>query len=286
MTEKWIKYLLSTQPGSASMDRTFAEHAESMGGYRPDDAYASRDRLFQSRLFRDARFINYADFIGRHVKKSDRILSIASGRCINELLLISQGYQVVCSDLDYPDCYPATRRLFPGLDFRLLDILKDPPEGGYDTALVLSLIYLFDDGELDTFFRNMRQGLVDGGSLILDSAGSEPGILSGLFHHLFLPVEAYLMKFLKTITGKKQYHVTRKDFGYRRTNREIAAFAEKNGFDLVERQDYGYSLDLNRGHVIPFLVNNTRFMEPLLDRLGRGMPYQRMFLFRKRPSQV
>ncbi len=71
-----------------------------MGGYSSDESYLEKDTFFQRHFVR--RYAIYDEYLRRHLDKSEEILSIASGRCVNELRLIDDGYSVSCSDIQFP----------------------------------------------------------------------------------------------------------------------------------------------------------------------------------------
>ena len=52
------------------------------------------------------------NYTKKHLLKKGRILSIGSGRCISELPLINDGYNIICSDMEIPKCYEASKKIF------------------------------------------------------------------------------------------------------------------------------------------------------------------------------
>jgi len=185
---KWYKYFLDPLRRGRiylPIDSNFYDHEKAMGGYKADDAYLSKSTFF-NKYFWGYHIIGrlgcYDNFLRKHLKKDKDILSIASGRCANELFLIEDGYKITCSDLKVFDSYKETKTLFPQFDFVEHDILNGPFFLKYDAVICLSLIYLFNEEKLLTFFRNVSDSLKTGGHLILDSAGSTDNLMSYLIH--------------------------------------------------------------------------------------------------------
>lgn len=75
--------------------------------------YADKDSFFRRFFYGEVRIGDYDTFIRKRVKKSEEILSIGSGRCANELMLMEDGYDLVCSDLESPYFIQAALELFP-----------------------------------------------------------------------------------------------------------------------------------------------------------------------------
>src|SRR3989338_4027381 len=206
---KWLKYYIDYNVNGTirlPMGRTFEQHASEMGQYESDDAYESKGR-FLSRYFygyHSLRLEYYDIFLRRHMKKGDDILSVASGRGANELVLMEDGYRIACSDLGIPHAYIGTKKLFSYFEYIELDILKTPSSKKYDAALSLSLIYLFNDNDLGIFFENIARSLKPGGYLILDSAGSPDSIPSFILNDLYLRFEASLHRWVKTLSTRRR----------------------------------------------------------------------------------
>ena len=69
------------------------------------------------------RFKEYDKFLKNNLKKD--IISIASGRCINELALKNNGFDIDCSDLGVPESYKKSKKLFGNFKYMKFNILKD-----------------------------------------------------------------------------------------------------------------------------------------------------------------
>jgi hypothetical protein len=291
---KWFKYFRNLGTNKITgipKDKTFNEHSQAMGGYKPDDSYGSREDFFNKHLngLHAERFANYDKFLRKHLKKEDRILSVASGRCVNELYLLNDGYKnITCSDLEmFPAC-SATKTLFPDFRFTALNILDAPAPQKYDSIIALSLIYLFDEQEFNAFLSNIADSLEEEGAFILDSAGAPDNFLSFIIHDIILKIEVYFIGFLDFLrsSGKRKLGVTVQDFGFRRTDKDIIEASRKAGLKLFNKEDYGFLNDFRRSRTFRRLVKPGSFIENTFAKMGKRIPYARMFYFRKVKEQT
>lgn len=102
---RWTKYsIIESASGATNIgrDSNFTQHSNAMGGYHDLDAYTDKNTFFNKWYFdvgHCGRLQNYDNFLRKHTKVSDEILSIASGRSANEARLLLDGFNIVCSDL-------------------------------------------------------------------------------------------------------------------------------------------------------------------------------------------
>ncbi len=286
--KRWTKYSVIEGASDAlyiGKDASFSDHSRAMGSYDDLGAYHDEKSFFDKWYFdsgHGGRLENYDNFLNKHTKASDKILSIASGRSVNEIRLLLQGFNIVCSDLEELPSHACTKSLFPAYLFVPLDILATHTNQHYDGAISLSLIYLFDLSQLNIFFRNVSNSLVQGGYLVLDSAGSPDNILSRtLFDHI-LKFETYVVRFIKIVSSGflRNYVVSIKNHGYRYNDIEIRHAAASNGLKLVAQENYAFLLDFQRSRILRYIMK-IPFMKRQLSILGRNIPYTRMYLFNK-----
>jgi SAM-dependent methyltransferase len=284
---KWYKYWVS--PCSDKKDNyinvatSFEEHSNAMGGYLPDENYNDKIRFFKKWLFESHEdiLLNYDNFLRKYLNKGDAVLSIASGRCVNELFILEDGFNITCSDMGIPQSNQATKSLFPNYQFYILNIIDNPAPRKYDAIICLSLICIFDNNSLERFFQNVYDSLVPGGYLILDSAGSPDNLLSHFLHEYILWFEATLRQLYKTVRYHRKHKVITEHFGYRRTNQDIIESAAKCGFELSKSEDYAFLFDFKRSGFLRRLINNSSHFERWFYALGKNIPYTRMFKFKK-----
>ena len=281
LMRKWYRFRLE-ENGSGivyeSPYRSFSQQKQRMGGYTKNEFYKNKDTFWKK--YFQGKYVDWEDFFKKHLSLNDEILSIGSGRCINETRLLDTNHHVTCSDLQIIPAFEETKKIFGNFEFVALDILKTSPLKEYDKIICLSLIYLFNEEELDIFFNHVNRGLKVGGQLLLDSAGPEDNLVSYVLHNIYLKFESYFRYFVGGILGKK-YQLVKQEAGYRRTNQEIIALANKNDLQLVSQQNYDFLTDFRRSHYLNILINRSILIKKILTMIGRHAPYIRMFKFQK-----
>jgi len=282
---KWYKYFLdNTKKGiiHKKVDESYEEHALAIGGYNPDESYTSKESFLNKYYFgkKDSRHEYYNDFLTKNLKESDKILSIGSGRCINELLLINQGFHIVCSDLGEFPAINETKKIFPGFEYIKLNILKTPVYGEFGSIICLSLVFLFNNDEIDLFFKNVSDSLKNGGTFILDSAGAPDNFSSFFIYEILAKYEAYVIRFLKSLAKETAPALIIKHQGYLRSDKDIISAASKYGLALKIRKDYGFN-EFRRSYTLSKLVKEDSILERAFIAWGKTFPYARMFQFVK-----
>ena len=283
---KWYKYIInkSSKDIELALDNSELEHTIALSKIDVINVYKSKTSFFNNYYynFHQGRLESYEDFLLTNLNKKHKILSVASGRSANELRLIDIGYNIHCSDLYQFIWFDETVRLWPNYKFSVLDITKNHSKIKYDTILVLSLIFIFNNTSLDNFFKNIYKSLDNNGYLILDSAGSTDNYLTFFIHDVLLRFEIVLIKLFKNLKGfNNNYSITKIHHGYRRTNDEIIYHAKKNGFELIKNKNYSFNTEFSRGYILPFLIKKIPLIKYLLRPISKKIPYVRMFTFKK-----
>ena len=252
-----------------------------LGGYKPNDYYTSKDKFFNHYLKLD-RYKTWSEYLKFNLEKGKNILSIASGRGINELDLIANKYNVTCSDLEIPDCYKASLNLFGEFKYIKLNILKNKTKYRYHFIFCISALYIFSNYELKRIFGNLREMLEKDGVLIIDFGGSEDNYFSFFFHEIYLVFEAYLIYFLSKIFWKNIGLEVHENHGYRRKNKEIFKIAEKCGFKFLGYDEFDHTSELQRSSIIRKTVEFFPISAKIFKILGKKMSYIRFFKFIKK----
>lgn len=277
----WYKFIVTDQTDVATnqpISSSFEEIASEMGGFEETSSYACKEEFFKTFFYDEHRRIkDYGSFIEKRLAKDQTILSLGSGRCVSELMLMEHGYHVTGSDLETPHSYRATKALFPGFKHIQLNILSAPSPSKYEAILCLSVIYLFDNAGLRRFFANVHKSLKDGGHLIFDSPGSPDNLLSYSLHDILLKYEAKANRWIKSITKRTPHVIITKQHGYRRTDREILESASFCGFELAVQENYDFLTELERSTLLRKLMSTGRPVTALLERVGKNIPYTRMY---------
>ena len=250
-----------------------------MGGFYPDDSYQNKEQFFARHLHE--RYVIWGNYLRRHLKTSEEILSVASGRCINELQLLNNGYAISCSDLERFPAYDASVQLFGAFPFYVLDVLNEAPEKEFDSIFCLSAIYLFNADDLGQFFRKINMGLRKNGRLFLDGGGPKDNLFSLFWHGFYLPIEYRLYAYALKIIKRKEVAVVTLDHGFRHTNEDIIKSGERAGFEFIGREDFDFLNEFLRSVLLRNIINRSPVARRFLSILGRRTPYIRMFEFRK-----
>jgi SAM-dependent methyltransferase len=282
----WNKTLLALagEDAPTDLDRTFADHARGMGGY-VCSGYRSREEFFST--YFDSRLQDYEAFLTAHLPKSGRTLSIASGRAVIEMRLADRGYDVVCSDLE-PVCPEPLRALFPRYQFMRWDALSAAlPEARFDNVMCLGFVYLLPPDSLDTLMERVAALVAPGCVFILDSAGSPDNLAANFLHEVVLPIDArYTCAALNVrarIKGGAFRRVWRKHHGYRYRDGEFVSAAKRHGFDLEAVSHMDFENEWKRMFLYKYALSRLSPIRAAMLKVGRLMPYVRMFAFRRVP---
>ncbi len=278
---KWYKYILqSNGNGHAeaviAKDRLPDEHKATMGGFTTESGYQSKEQFFEKFLLNgDARFKFYCDYVMRHARKDEQGLSIGSGRCVSETYLNEQGFNIICSDLENY-CEYKTKSLFPNLKFNLFDISQGPFPSPVDFVMCLSVLYLFNEEELERVFRHVAASLKPGGKFFVDPGGAQDSPATRLVDEVICKYETKMRFAVMRAFRNGKSRLALKHAGYRSTNEEIQAIAKKAGFSLCDLRSFDNVTEL-KGRSLIF----NKIPAAIVSPLGKKMPYVRMFFFRK-----
>ena len=196
----WTKYTLKkglSKKLNQKKHTAFEDFEKAMGGYEPNEYYSSINVFFDKYLDRRKKILK--SFLEKNLDKNQTILSLASGRGMNELKLIKEKFNITCSDLKVPECFKASKNIFGDFKYIEKNILKSSSEVKYDCIMAFSLIHVFSSEELKVFFNNVSYSLNEKGSFLLDFGGAEDNLYSLFYHDFYLKIEAELIQFF----GKK-----------------------------------------------------------------------------------
>jgi len=282
---KWYKFKLTSASCDIvrePIDSSYSDHTQAMGGYSAVEAYKSRSDFFNRYFFNfsRSRLDHYHSFLKKHLDRSNDILSVGSGRCANELYLLQDGFKITCSDLAMLPAYEATKKLFADFKFVKFDVLSGSTSRKYDAILCLSLMYLFDETKMRSFFRNVSDSLNDGGTLILDPGGCFSNPMSYVLDNILLKYEALVIRGTKFMISGKKGGLIIKEFGYRKRNKDIIECAKEAGFMLSDRESYDYLTEFSRSYFLKRAIKRSPACRKIVGSLGRTIPYINLFKFR------
>jgi len=229
------KYVEVADDGGArtSVDSSPDEFAETMGYGRA--TYASREEFLAAH---DERWIiELHEVLAELLEPGRTILSIGSGAGEHEARLVEAGYDVVATDL-VPGALEDARRLFPGLRTAQFDVFRDEPPVAPDDVLVTGLDFYFDDADTRRLFTRLRELVPIGGRLVFALRYREnPGTWA---------IDRVCSPALAALRRARGARLARKAHGFRRTERQITAFATAAGFRAARVRRAGFGVELTR----------------------------------------
>ena len=117
---KWKKIIFNRSNKITKIDniKSFDDFSQEVepGGYKTNQNYSGKEKFFDH-YFKIERYAIWSKYLKDNLNPNEKILSIASGRAINELDLISNKHNITCSDLEIPECYEASKNLFGNFDY-------------------------------------------------------------------------------------------------------------------------------------------------------------------------
>ena len=277
----WHKFFLSKNSEidmNLAGDQTYFDHERSMDGYNENKYYKNKE-LFSETYFNN-RYKSYTIIIKKFLSKKNKILSIGSGRCISELTLLNDGYNIICSDMEIPNCYKASKKIFCNYEYQKLNILEENLNQKFNSVICFSMIYLFQEKDLEIFFKRISNLLENEGLLVVDPGGSEANLFSLIYDKIYLPTESYLVFLLSKLFGR-QYFLFKKHQGYKFANKELIKIAKKNGFEFLQIDESDYELEFSRSKLLCFLMRKFPKTKGIFNLFGKLLPYVRIFTFKK-----
>lgn len=278
-----VFYKYWVEPGNGkefrSIEHNFQSHSSATQGYEVDETYKSKQSFLMKWFC--GKYVTYDSFIKGFVSQKDNILSIASGRCINELVLIEEGYNVTCSDLDIPKSYIPSENLFKEFAFEKLNILEEAPSRIYDAIICIGLVWAFNKDEMAVFFKNVHKGIKDRGLLIIELSLSPDNFLSFLLYDIYLRAESNVLRLIAPMFGKSFKRI-KEVHGYRYKTKEIIQIANDNRFEVIDFLSCEPLLEFQRSPILSRLIAKFSFISKLLTLSGANIPNSRLFALRRR----
>ena len=275
---RWYKYLVlkADQIKSSKQDQTADEHKRTVEGYGKKFLCKSRQEFFDIYFRQGLRLYKfYNGYLKRNIDKGKKVLSVGSGLCANELALMSEGYSIICSDIE--NYLPQEQlNLFPELKFQKFDVTRSAFTQKVDYIVALYVFYLFDKNELLNVFKNTAQSLHSGGELIFDITAQD-NIFAFILDNILCPLDAGFQYFIKKFVLRKNVRFVKKHHGYRYKVQEIINLASQAGFKYEEFKKGDYVTEL-KDRLLLF----SRLPDSIVALFGRAVPHAIMFKFVKR----
>ena len=280
----WYKLFLLKNSNitiNPKLDKSFDEHEKTMEGYegyKENEFYKNKELFIKKYFNRRLKF--YDLFLRNNLSAKDKVLSVGSGRGISEFLLLREGYNITCSDIQIPECYISSKKLFGNYDYRKIDILQDNLNEKFDSVIALSMIYTFNKNQLNDFCKKIYYCIKDDGILIIDPGGSEDNFFSFIYDKIYLSIESYLLFFIYKLLGRPNILV-KKHQGYKFSNKELINIIKKNGFNLVNLTESDYLQEIERSKFFSYIMAKFPNTKKIFEKIGKFFPYLRMLKFRK-----
>ena len=252
-------------------------HFSRMGGYQDEADYCSINE-FLAIYLRGYRLLSYDKALSIALSNSHgkNFLSVGSGRATNEIALMAKfGVKILCSDLRTPKCIDKTMHII-NIDYKEIDVLNDEPPGLFDGLISLSLIYNFNDEQLNKFFDFAKRAILPGGMLYLDACTSPDNLLQRIFSDYYLKFEASIVAGYLSVVKGQRYAVNARHNGFYRNDADIMKIATAHGFKYIDLHNDFFDHDLKRSLVIQKLMQIID-LGPALRLLGRNLPWVRIF---------
>lgn len=277
---KWFKYLVVDESESISSSKnvTFQENAEEMQ-YDSQVGFSSQEEFIKTYFFGHRRYQAYDSILRSILRKDERALSIGSGRCINEILLAKDGYDITCSDLGV---LSRVKSFFPSLNFICYDMTQKAFfKTQFDVIFAFSSFYLFDRLQFREILNNLKNSLKERGRLIIDIGGSQDNFPAFLIDNLISQYEAYLKVLILKFFIKSRKKVIRRHHGFRYADKEFIKLVQGEGFRFLRVDRSDYLTELGRSYIVRRIGGLCGFFNNLFGIIGRASPYVRVFIFEK-----
>ena len=225
------------------------------------------------------RFKIWDTYLKNNISKNQKILSIGSGRAINELVLIDENYNVICSDLDIPETYEASKKIFNDYIYLKFDVLKHDIQQKFDSIFSLHTFYLFSENQLNLAFSKVNMSLHKDGIFIVDMS-AEHNFFSTFYHNFYLKMESILIYFISKILKKNIGLIFDENFGYKYKKKEIINIATKNNFELLSIDSIGHN-EIYRSYIFRKITKNSKFIEKIFCKIFKLITSHNIYKFKK-----
>ena len=225
------------------------------------------------------RFKIWDSYLRKNISKNHKILSIGSGRAINELILIDERYDIVSSDLDIPETYEASKKIFNDHIYLKFDVLKHDIQQKFNIIFSLHTFYLFSESQINLAFKKVNKLLHKDGIFIVDM-NTEHNLFSTFYHNFFLKIESILIYLISKIFKKNIGIIYDDNFGYKYKRREIINIAKKNNFEFLTVDSIGYN-EINRSYLLKKITKKNDFIKKIICKLFKSISSHNIYKFKK-----
>jgi hypothetical protein len=240
--------------------------------------YYLNKNTFLKNYFKN-RFKIWDNYLRKNISKNQKILSIGSGRAINELILIDERYNIVSSDLDIPETYEASKKIFDDHIYLKFDVLKHDIQQKFNIIFSLHTFYLFSESQINLAFKKVNKLLHKDGIFIVDM-NTEHNLFSTFYHDFFLKIESTLIYLISKFFKKNIGIIYDDNFGYKYKRKEIIEIAKKNNFELLTVDSIGYN-EINRSYLLKKIIKKNNFIKKIICILFKSISSHNIYKFKK-----
>jgi len=279
--KKWKKVTInkSNNITKVTKRKNFDDFAEILRSFDFNEYFQDKKNFF--RFYLKGIYLTWDKYLRENLHPKKKTLSIASGRGINELSLISDNFNIICSDIEVPEFYEKSKKLFGGFNYINFNVLTDTLNDEFDNIIVMSAFYIFSYPEMEKIFYKINKILKKDGTFIFDIGGPEDNSISYFFHEIYLTLEAYTVYYLSKFFNINIGLQLDNNFGYRWKNNEIVEMANKFGFKNIHINEYDYLTELQRSVLVNKITKHFPSTKFFFELIGKKIPYIRMFKFKK-----
>ncbi|WP_440669496.1 class I SAM-dependent methyltransferase [Candidatus Pelagibacter sp. HIMB1483] len=204
--------------------------------------FSDLDKLFEFDFF-NKDFSKYIyEYLSEKLYGSN--LSIGSGWGHLEYHL-SKKFNITASDIN--EEYSKYNKK---INYIITDIIsKDfQTNSKYDNVFAPGIIYLFNEKELNIFFKNIQKTMIDNGNFYLFFRSND-SVFINFLDNCILPFEN-LIKYSLKITNNKKIKIQKNHHGFRRYPKELEKVIYNNGFTIVSKKKLMFQAEYNRSKIL------------------------------------
>ena len=140
------------------------------------------------------------------------------------------------------------------INFKFFDIVNSSEEGfkilgKFDCIFVPSLIYAFNDDQLNIFFSNLKKLIKNDGNIYVFFR-SRDSFITNIIDNILIPCEEHIKKVFYKVFMKKDLYVAKSQQGYRRSLDDLKKIVFANNLSIKSVEYSMFETDYNRLSII------------------------------------
>jgi hypothetical protein len=206
------------------------------------------DKLFEFNFF----YLDFSKYIYDYLSKKlyGNNLSIGSGWGHLEYHL-SHKFNITALDInnEYAKYNKKIKYLITDIISKDFDL-----KFKYDNIFAPGIIYLFNEKELNVFFKNIKKIMLNNGNFYLFFRSND-SLFINFLDNFILPFENIIKFFLKIIRNQK-VKIQKNLHGFRRYNKELEKVIVSNDLKIVLKKELMFQAEYNRSKILRLLCLN------------------------------